>query len=599
LSVPVTRTPPMGQGEQSSLGSSTIPSRVSSGGGTSASAYVLARPRDKELARGILPATEAMSCVPQAFGAICLNAAGLELFQASGALESYFEIFESHEHVKCMKDDANLVRSLGTTFDELVRHHPALKQSVMTAVIVMVARVGLLCKSKAWEHGAGARLWLEDRTGKLSISGGQASLLADLGMPIEESSQSFRIFGVPELADATLPNGGRLVVGDLSHLNLTENGTLEPKDEDRYGLTVANYLYPVLRFLGAFFENQPNCTSFIEAGGVEFVLDFATLPSLPFNFRATDANHELTQLIHMLVETKPHLVLPSLLDRAQTAVDSISKFWREPKPTGFFAPLTISEASTASEDQEDDLTKLSRLNGTFFVKHLVAVHILTDVLREVYTPPMYQARPSQQTSPFNQVILADRYSSLITSLGQLHAACVWEEILLQKNIPERWNEATKVRDYDIANEALGLFNAEERSNPAENEEGNALQGDSGVGVDSLGDQKPTTPREVENRAAFKNARTLRYLLSSLPSTVTGFFHLLGHGLIGKRRVDPYSRQNASLVAGSIANAVLRQLQLNAPNTSSCVKDRFSYLIVILSSFSQLLFESESLLYIFE
>ena len=561
------------------------------------SIYSLVRPGRKELARGILPATEAMSCIPQAFGAICLNTSGSELFQNSDALDSYFEIFESPEHVKCMKDDANLVRSLGTTFDELVRHHPRLKQSVMTAVIVMIARVGLLCRSKAWEHGAGTKLWTELSDEKLSVAGGASSLISDIGIPIESLPQDFRPFSVPEISEgSTLPNGSKLVVGDLKQLDLPENVPLDAKEEDSHGLTVANYLYPVLRFLGAFFENQSNCTYFIESGGIEFVLDFATLPSLPFNFHVSEANHELTQLIHMLAETKPHLVLPSLIKRTLTSVDCITDFWSEPKPEGFFTSLTTPPINSESKDGEADNANPARRSGTYFAKHLVAIHILTDALREVYTPPMYQTRPSQQTSPFNQVILADRYSSLINALGNLQAACVWEENTLQKNIPERWNKAIKPRDEisgDDVNDVLALFHVDERLNVTENEQGHSgisPQGNMTVGIDSTTDHEP---KEAEDRAAFKNAQTLGYLLTSLPSSVTGFFHLLGHGLIGKRRIEPYQRQNASMAADAIASVVLRQLQLGAPNKSSCIKDRFSYLVVILSSFSQLLFESES------
>jgi E3 ubiquitin-protein ligase HUWE1 len=558
--------------------------------------YRLIRPDTKPLARGILPATEAMSCIPQAFGAICLNSSGLELFQASSALESYFEIFESPEHVKCMKDDANLVRSLGTTFDELVRHHPALKPSVMTAVIVMLARVGLLCKRKAQEHGAGAKLWTQDKDGKQSVVGGPSSLLGEIGVPFEKLIESSGQLSPPELNETTLPNGGKLIVGDVNQLGLPENVPVETTDADRHGLTVANYLYPVLRFLGAFFENQTNCTYFIESGGVELVLDFATLPTLPFDFRNSEANHELTQLVHMLAETKPHLVMPSLVKRAQSAVDNIIDFWQESKPSGFFTSLTKPESEGG--DGSDNV-EVAKSRGTYFAKHLVAVHILTEILREVYTPPMYQTRPSQQASVFTQVNLADRYSSLVTALGHLHAACVWEEILLQKNIPERWNEATKVRGYDLgneeANDALGLLNTAPAIRSAANNDGDVAvspEGTPAQGDDASGLLKPPMAKVSEDGAAFKNAQTLRYLLSHLPSSITGFFHLLGHGIIGKRRIDSYQRQNATMVADSIASVVLRQLQLGAPNRSSNIKDRFSYLIVILSTFSQLLFESE-------
>ena len=92
--------------------------------------YFMARQPGTSLAPGIIPAADALACIPSAFGAICLNASGLDLFQSSDALESFFEIFENPVHVKCLKDDPNLVRSLGTAFDELVRHRPALRPSL-------------------------------------------------------------------------------------------------------------------------------------------------------------------------------------------------------------------------------------------------------------------------------------------------------------------------------------------------------------------------------------------------------------------------------------------------------------------------------------
>jgi len=584
------------EGEPSSSRSAAAVSEATPAQEPKVPEYSIVRPRHQQLARGIMPAADSISCIPQAFGAICLNSNGLRLFQASNALESFFEIFESPEHVKCMKDDANLVRSLGAAFDELVRHHPAIKQSVMTAVLVMVARVGLLCKSKAWEHGIGARLWTEDKDGKLSVAGGPSSLLGEIGAPIDKPYDSSRI-SFPELNAVNLPNGGKLVLGDLTELALPETAPLEPKDQDSHGLTVADHLYPVVRFLGSFFENQVNCTYFIESGGVEFVLDFATLQSLPFDFHNSEANHELTQLVHMMAETKPHLVVPSLVHRAQIAVDSLAGFWMETKPSGFFSSLTKPAGDGEPQDEGDESATFVKSHGTYFAKHLVAVHILTDILREVYTPPMYQTRPSQQTSAFIQVNLADRYASLVAALGRLHAACVWEEIVLTKNIPETWNEATKVRAYgnEESNDILRLLNADARSNPSNPAETDQGRTETPSGGDSARGQTEGRAAKVpEESAAFKNALTLRYLLSSLPSSITGFFHLLGHGLIGKRRMDVYQRQNASLVADSISNAVLRQLQLGTPNRTPSVKDRFSYLIVILSSFSQLLFESKFL-----
>ncbi|GIC90824.1 E3 ubiquitin-protein ligase TOM1 [Aspergillus udagawae] len=552
--------------------------------------YNMARSKDARLAPGIMPAAEALSCVPSAFGAICLNSSGLELFQSSNALESFFEIFENPQHVKCLKDDHNLVRSLGTTFDELVRHHPALKSSIMTAIIVMVARVGLLCKSKAWAHGMGTKMWVEGPQGKPQISGDYDVLALEIGAAMDASLDDFRNLGVRELTSNTLPNGGRLNLGDLTQLLPSSPEYAEPQDEDAAGLTVTDYVYPVVRFLGAFFENQANCSSFIESGAVEFVLDFATLQSLPFDFHNSDANQELTVLVHMLAETKPHLVLPSLVTRAETAVNSLSAFWSEPRDSGFFTPLIKPGTEKLSEEKGKDILDIAKTNGTYFAKHMAATLVLTDLLREIFSMPLYQTRPSQHTSAFAQVNLADRYCVLVSALGSLHAACVWEEILLEKNIPATWDQATKAQagaSTDKPNEGTELPTAEGgTAEPAS--EGSANRGPE---LQGAAQQSNDITKVPEGGAAFKNVQALRYLLSSLPSSITGFFHNLGLGLIGKRRVDSYQRQNATMVADAIAGAVLNQLQFTPPNSSDNPKHRFAYLIVILSSFSHLLYEA--------
>lgn len=560
--------------------------------------YPLIRPKGMKLATGVLTAPEALSCIPSAFGAICLNASGLQLFQTSHALESFFEIFENPEHVKCLKDDPHLVRSLGTTFDELVRHHPALKTSIMASIIVMVARVGLLCRSKAWSLGMGTKLWTEDSQGKPSVAGDLSVLFRAIGSPFEISpdEDGARNLGFPEINDNTLPNGGKLTIGDLSQIVPSPSDTFEPKDEDDMGLTATDYLYPVMRFLGAFFENQSNCTYFIENGGVEFILDFATLQSLPFDFHHKDTNQELTVLVHMLVETKPHLVIPSLINRAQTSVDRLSDFWSEPQDTGFFTSLIKPSQEQKPEEKGKGVSSPSKDKGTYYAKHMGAALVLTDLLREIFSMPLYQTRPSQQTSAFLQVNLADKYCSLVEAMGRLNAACVWEEILLERNIPDTWDKATKVQGEKPQDGADPFVSGEGSSQPTTepSTEGQG-SGDNAQGP-SKEEPKDGSQKVPDGGVAFKNVRALRYLLSSLPSSITGFLHNLGLGLIGKKKMDIYQKQNAFMVADSIAGAVLQQLKFSPPNSTDNPKHRFAYLIVVLSSFSHLLLEGKPSLY---
>ena len=61
-------------------------------------------PRLHALAAGIMPSIDSIGSIPTAFGAICLNESSLELFQTSGASETFFEIFESTDHIQCLTE---------------------------------------------------------------------------------------------------------------------------------------------------------------------------------------------------------------------------------------------------------------------------------------------------------------------------------------------------------------------------------------------------------------------------------------------------------------------------------------------------------------
>jgi hypothetical protein len=57
-------------------------------------------------------------------------------------------------------------------------------------------------------------------------------------------------------------------------------------------------------------------------------------------------------------------------------------------------------------------------------------------------------------------------------------------------------------------------------------------------------------------------------------------------------MDAYQRQNAIKVGDAIAFVLLDQLDLAAPKNTARLQDRFSYLIVVLSSLPQLMFSSK-------
>ena len=506
----------------------------------------LTRSAGARLAPGILPATDTIVQIPQAFGAMCLNTSGEELFLNSGALDVYFEIFESPAHVKSLSSESNTAKVLGSTFDELMRHHERLKNTIIRAIVTMIARVNYLCKMKAAEKKEGANLWVEGPNGVLELS----------------TNQSVRAGEDVEMTDAS-PTIGI----DKSHLS-------SPQATD--------YISAVASFLVGFCENAPACTSLIHAGGVEFILDLATSPSLPHDFNNKQESSDLTRVLHMLIEHKPHLVLPTVVVRTQQSLEKLEPFMSYESQETFF-----SQFLTFGSKSKQRLDVVDSDRPTMF-KALVEVHTLCNILQEAFAHPILPTTRTHHTL-FSQVNLTDYYVPLVKALGKLHRVCLWEEILLQRILPESLKKSTKPDGIEFsadevieANESLGIGSSNDAPHSAET----APHRMSDASVPN-GSRRPSMG--IEHQLMLKNAPALRYLLSQIPLTITPFLQGLGRSLVPKRRFDQYLRQNSYMVAEAIAEAAVGQLQYNCLDSAS-PKDRYAYLIVVLTSISHLIVE---------
>ena len=563
----------------------------------------LQRSEDNILAQGILPATDAIVTIPQAFGAICLNNIGMDLFLKSNALDKFFEIFESSDHVRSMNVEGELARLLGSSFDELVRHHPRLRQSVMVSVMAMVSRVGDLCASRATNKGFGAKLWLEGKNGEPIDSADVAATYApetggSLSNVLAPSSEAD---GDVVMAEASSSNEPSLTESRRPSNRSSKLEGAGDKEDEKNGPCTATYINVAMKFLAGFFENSSLCSVFIELGGIEFVLNFATLPSLQYDFNNQAASSEISRVIHMLAEQKPHLVLPSLVRRTQDAADDLDVLSNHIDGTAFFAEFTSTEHSVSNVSDIVSKEK-SGPSGTKLVKSLVSVHTLCNILYETFSQPIYNSRSSQTV--FSQVNLADMYDALVRSLGRLHRACVWEEILLQKSIPDSWKEATRTKGYAMrgeeADELFGFISRDESRDEISPETSESTadvvsQGSSTQSRTLIASSTPKKARKAslskdEKSAQFRNIRTLKYLLSQIPSSIIPLFQGLGKALIAKRRPEAYAKQNAYMVAVAISEANLEQLRFEAPRNAPSGKDRYAYWIVILTSISQLMIE---------
>ncbi|KAF2730484.1 hypothetical protein EJ04DRAFT_515209 [Polyplosphaeria fusca] len=515
------------------------------------------------LAPGILPVAEAISSIPQAFGAICLAEAGMKLFQNSTALGRFFEVFESPTHVKALDTDTEIPNIIGQSFDELVRHHPQLKNEVLSSLSKMIDRVVHLCSSAAEEHGAGVKLWVE-KNGSIIVSGGRKALRGP-----ENRLQT-------ELSKASELESGDVEMQDVD--NSDEDVTFEhiDKAEDANKPTTSQYISVLCRFLAGFFANPVMCGSYVELKGVESILDLASLPCLPAKFNEPNSTgDEFARVMQFLVDQKPYIVVPCMLQRLQRACDRMEPLTSHTGDDAFFAPFTSVHTTAAWEMPG---------NGTEYVKSLVTVQTLCNALTMAYSNYLH----GQRNTPnfFGLVNLADMYARLANSLGKLHRSCVWEEILLQKHMPQEWEKETRIKGsgfgIDEADDILRIGHHE--PNAAEHETPPAEESSTSTAAPK------ETPRLSQDSAQFKNTQTLRYLLSKVPTGIAPLFQSLGKHLLFRRSPDTYQKQCAIIVADQLGQAAIGQLSFDGPRDAQSNEDRYSYWIVILTSLSQLMID---------
>lgn len=533
------------------------------------------------LGSGILPVAEAISTLPAAFGAICLNESGMKVFSDSPALERFFEVFESATHVKALEADPEFANHIGTSFDELVRHHPPLRPRVLACLSNVIKHVVSLCSSKAAIDGVGAKLWTEAEDGTIFVAGGRRALLSYADSEDRASgSRSVPVEGDVDMEDADGSRG----IADDDMVPLT--AVVETEDSTK-GPTTAQYINVLCRFLQGFFGNQTMVSAYIEADGVESILDLATLPSLSPEFNEPHSTGaDFGHVVQVLVEQKPHLVIPSILRRAQQALDCLEPLMRHNGKDAFFAPFTNW---SPSEMQNSPGRRDMWRNGTRYVKAMVTVHTLVQSLTLTFSTQIYNQRSSHSIS--SQVNLADMYARLVYSLGRLQQSCFWETILLQKSIPTEWEKETRVRGISAidAAEAADLL----RPSGTDATGTGAPEGTTAT-VSSNATTSSTDQSAIpsQNSARFKNTQTLLYLLRKVPHSIAPFFQALGKLVLFRRSLDAYQKQCATIVADQLAQAVIDQLQFAGPKESEVLQDKYDYWYVILDSMSRLMIDNQ-------
>ncbi|KAI8081696.1 uncharacterized protein BX664DRAFT_376387, partial [Halteromyces radiatus] len=349
------------------------------------------------------PNGEVLVAAVHAFGALCLNGPGLEMFNDIKPLPHFFDLMTSHD---ILRNPAELEGAtvLGNTMDELIRHHPSLRQDVFQCVTQMIKKVldmGQQEEGKPSDNGHLLRLVKSNDN-------------TDVEMTTADSD------------------------------NITNN-----KPDEKVECLLVSFIDLVSRFLEGLFQNQSNIREFVKDRCPEMLLDYFTLPMLPADFSVSIASDSLSYLFRMIADVSPIPTVMAIVEKVKTS----AKFILDD-----YTPGNKSLIRDYIDVQDNDTEKIKR--GNQLLRQFIVLYGYIGLLANTCCSSIL-THGKNGIALVNEFISQTGDDSIILLLGQLHRTMVWENILLRESVPKSWynfKSAKKSSNIRIDN-PLGISDA--------------------------------------------------------------------------------------------------------------------------------------------
>ncbi|EIW82911.1 hypothetical protein CONPUDRAFT_151972 [Coniophora puteana RWD-64-598 SS2] len=491
----------------------------------------------KAIEDGIEPVIEVVQSIPNAIGALCLNQAGQDQLAARPSIiPGILSIYTSERHLKMLKDKENAAM-VGTAIDELIRHHPSLKTAVFESIKATMTKIETL--GEAYEVPENMKEWY-------------GLCHTEKAAPMEDVVTT----GDVGIAPAT----GGPTTGD----EVSAEESAPSKDHDNI---IISFFDVFCRFLEGFFQHSSHCKDFIrQADGLERIGRMTALPCLPYDFANSIASDSLIQVLRLMVEVGPNEALFYFSKLLATSLAETQPFWGSLGPD--------SKLARWLEVSEDHISE-----GNYQFRSLVILHIRTTLVADIFLAPGYTH--GRGAMGLLQTLMSDP-PKLVTDLGALHRACVWENILLKDTLSSQ-GISTGSNSHSLGGsptqDILGLPDAEHTA-PATN----GIRSDSNDSPEDSGSSsKRSTPRE-------KNAKALKHLTHGLPSILSPFFQSIAKMFYARRNPDPVQKKQILNASSVVANIMVEHLRQEVPGNNI---QRYDYYSVMLGLVTILLVDERT------
>ncbi|KAK4518814.1 ribosomal RNA biogenesis protein rrp5 [Mucor velutinosus] len=504
------------------------------------------------------PNHEVLMAAVNAFGAMCLNVQGLDMFNTEKPLPHFFDLMTSHDFLRNPMD-VDSATGLGSTMDELIRHHPSLKPSVFQCVTSLIKKV--------IEMGSDV-----NGVGKSS----------DNSHLLQTSSEDAAMSTATTSAATTTKT---------TTTATKEQGEEEDKPEKVECLLVS-FIDLVSRFLEGLFQNQSNIKEFVQEGCPEMLLNYYALPLLPANFSVTIASDSLSYLFRMISEVSP---LPTVLAIAAKVKESIRFITDQ---TGDYQTSTLMEFVDVNATETDKVAR-----GNQHLRQMIQLHGYVGLLSNLCCSALL-SHGRNGASLVTEFLSESKQENIIQLLGQLHRHIVWENILLKEALPPAWYAvksssfanglgALKMNPASLAEHPLGIYSTNTPTEASATTSASTAAGAEEVASSSAKQDEASKDKMDENAPSAKDPRMVnikhfKILLGEIPQLLVPVFQALIKVSLSRRTGSALPKSQTMKLAEYMSD-ILKDNITWPPITQATAPDcKYDYLTSVYTMTSLLL-----------
>ncbi|EKM54444.1 uncharacterized protein PHACADRAFT_174950 [Phanerochaete carnosa HHB-10118-sp] len=496
---------------------------------------------------GLEPVIEVVQSIPNAMGALCLNQIGQDqLASRPGIIPGFFSIFTSEKHQRMLQEKENAV-IIGTAVEELVRHHPSLKNQVFEAIKQTMAKIEEL--GNAYQVPEENKHWYVLRaTRTTNASVGTSDVDVDMDASAQPSSSSIAASAEPEATP-----------------HIFEDSSFKSHDN-----AIVSFIDVLGKFLEGYFQHVPHCRDFLSStDGLDRLARLTALPCIPYDFANSVASDSLVQVVRTMVEASTNESLAFIVKIVNESLIATASLRDDNAGNSKYLELaTVEDEQQAAE-----------ANTAF--RNLVTLHVRIMLLSDIFATAGYSQGRALAT--LLQSVTGTGTGDILLGLGSLHRSSIWENVMLKEKMTIRPEDKQQTPEA-FAPVETPMSVSSEATTPGPSTTANGSQPENSA----TATPKPEHPTKKDPKEM--NMRALRHLASQLPNSLAPFFQSVVRLFQTRRNPDQAQKQRILDAADVVADVAVKHLSARQTDDK---RNLFTYYTMMLGLVTILLIDERT------